>query len=170
MRDMSNQSKPGIRIEIPGFGDRHIHTIVSDYTGTLSFDGRLIQGVRERLTQLASVVDIHVLSADTFGTAALQLGGIPLAFRKLEGADHDKQKAHYVRTLDTKNIAVFGNGNNDRLQLKAAKESDGLAIAVDNGEGCAVDAILNSHIFIVGIANALDLLIHEKRCKATLRF
>jgi hypothetical protein len=46
----------------------------------------------------------------------------------------------------------------------------GLAIAVDNGKGCAGDAMLNAHLFILGIANALDLLRYSKRCTATLRF
>jgi len=46
----------------------------------------------------------------------------------------------------------------------------GLAAAVDNGEGCAIDALTNAEIFIVGAANALDLLIDTKFMKATLRF
>jgi hypothetical protein len=38
------------------------------------------------------------------------------------------------------------------------------------GEGCALDAVLNSHVDIVGAANALDLLLDPTRCTATLRF
>ena len=162
--------KPGIQIEIPGLGNREIHGIVSDFTGTLAFDGKLTEGVRERLIRLAHSLDIHVLTADTFGTSALQLEGLPLERVKLQGQAHDKQKEEYVRRLDPKRLAVFGNGNNDRLQLKAAKDGGGLAIAVDNGEGCAVDALVNANIFISGIVNALDLLLHIDRCKATLRY
>jgi hypothetical protein len=50
------------------------------------------------------------------------------------------------------------------------KEAGGLAIAVDNGEGCAIDALLNANLFIVGVVNALDLLLEVRSCKATLRF
>lgn len=53
--------------------------------------------------------------------------------------------------------------------LKAVKDAGGLAVAVDNGEGCAPEAMQNAHIFIVGITNALDLLLEPIRCKATLR-
>jgi len=53
--------------------------------------------------------------------------------------------------------------------LKAVKDVGGLAIAVDNGEGCSVQTLLNAEIFVVGIANALDLLLEPIRCKATLR-
>ncbi len=164
-------AKVGIRIEIPGFGTREIHAIASDFTGTLAFDGKLLKGVRKRFKNLAGKLDIYVFTADTFGTAHSELAGIPLRkIVKLKGKAHDAQKRDFVQTLRVKHVAVFGNGNNDRLQLKAVKNGGGLAIAVDNGEGCAVDAIVNSHLFVTGINNGLDLLLHTDRCKATLRF
>ena len=42
-----------------------------------------------------------------------------------------------------------------------------LAVAVNNGEGCSVEAMQNANIFIVGIVNALDLLVEWTCCKAT---
>jgi hypothetical protein len=54
--------------------------------------------------------------------------------------------------------------------LKVVKEAGGLAIAVENGEGCALDAILNANLFAVGAVNALDLLLEPIRVRATLRF
>jgi hypothetical protein len=50
------------------------------------------------------------------------------------------------------------------------RQAGGLAIAVDNGEGCAVDTSMNAHITIVGAVNALNLLTDTKFVKATLRF
>ena len=49
------------------------------------------------------------------------------------------------------------------------QQAGGLAIAVDVGEGCAVEAIENANLFVSGIANALDLLLRTNRVKATLR-
>jgi soluble P-type ATPase len=163
-------AKPGISLDIPGFGLREIDVLLTDFTGTLSRAGRLVPGVRERLRRLAEVVEIHVITADTFGFAREELQGVPLTVHRLEGAGIDIQKQQYGAKLPLQRCAVLGNGNNDRLLLKAAKESGGLAIAVDNGEGCATDAILNSHLFIAGAANALDLLLEPKGCIATLRF
>jgi len=40
---------------------------------------------------------------------------------------------------------------------------------VDAGEGCAVDAMANAQVFVVGITSALDLLLDEKRLVGTLR-
>jgi hypothetical protein len=50
-----------IQIEIPGFEDLHIRTIFTDYTGTLSLEGELIDGVKKRLRRLAKKVDIYVI-------------------------------------------------------------------------------------------------------------
>jgi soluble P-type ATPase len=72
--------------------------------------------------------------------------------------------------LNPGHVASFGNGNNDRLQLKVVKEAGGLATAVENGEGCALEAILSANVFVVGAVNALDLLLEPTRLRATLRF
>jgi soluble P-type ATPase len=161
--------KPGIPIEIPGFGAREIRVIISDYTGTLSFGGRLVPGVRENLIALLALVDIRIVSSDSFGTANEELASV-VTPHILTEARHDLEKQEYVKGFDLPHVAAFGNGNNDRLLLKTVKEAGGLAIAVDNGEGCAMDALVNAHLFIVGAANALNLLLEPRSCKATLRF
>ena len=56
-----------ILIDIPGLGKRELHRVVSDYTGTHAFSGALRPGVRERLTRLAELVEIHFLTSDTLG-------------------------------------------------------------------------------------------------------
>jgi soluble P-type ATPase len=163
--------KSGITIDIPRFGDLHIKTIVSDYTGTHSRGGQLVSGSRQRLIRLAKLVDIVILTSDSFGTAKEQLRGVPHQFERLQAnKPADVQKKKLVERYDPRHVAAFGNGNNDRLMLKSVRKAGGLAIAVDNGEGCAIDAIMSAHLFIVGSANALDLLLQPTRFKATLRF
>ncbi|MGH9685614.1 MAG: HAD family hydrolase [Candidatus Acidiferrales bacterium] len=131
--EVNGMKKPGIVIEIPGFGTREIHTVISDYTGTLSTGGRLGSGVRDKLLKLLESVDISVISSDSFGTAASELAGI-VEPEILRTNGHDMEKRDYATRFDLGNVAAFGNGNNDRLLLKAVKEGGGLAIAVDNGE------------------------------------
>ncbi|HVN05088.1 MAG TPA: hypothetical protein VMT86_11760 [Bryobacteraceae bacterium] len=161
-------NKPGIAIDIPGFGLRLIRVVVSDYTGTHSLGGAVEPAVKQKLRELARVIDLHIVTADSFGTAERELEGIAIP-HKLRSAKHDAEKAEYVRQFELPHVAAFGNGNNDRLMLRAVKEAGGLAIAVDNGEGCALDAILNAHLLIAGAANAIDLLLDPVRLKATLR-
>jgi len=163
--------KPGVTIDIPGSGRRQFRFLVSDFTGTLSRDGRLTPGVRPALTQLSKRMDVHVITADTFGTVRRALVRLPLAIHHLRGpgGDHDRQKRAFVRTFDLRNVVALGNGKNDRLLLKAVHQGGGLAIAVDNGEGCALDALRNANVFISNAANALALLLEPNRLKATLR-
>jgi len=161
--------KQGISIEIPGFGPLRIHAIVSDYTGTLSCKGKLVPGIAQRLRKLLQLVDVHVVTSDSYGTARRQLKGI-LEPHILSKKRHDVEKKEFVKSHDPRHVAAFGNGNNDRQLLDTVKKAGGLAVAVDNGEGCALDAIKAANIFIVGAVNAFDLLLERTSCKATLRY
>jgi len=155
-----------LEIEIPGFGLVRLEHLVSDFTGTLSVDGRLLPGVREQLNKIAEFLKIHILTADTFGKAREELQGIDCEIHILSGENHDVQKEEYVKKLGAEGVVAFGNGKNDRRMLKAAR----LGIAVSEGEGCDVDAIVNADIHVTSANNGLGLLLHPKRCKATLRF
>ena len=163
-------SKPGITIDIPGFGKLQINAILSDYTGTLAFGGTLSPGVKDRLLRLAQLADIHIVTADSFGTAEKELEGLPLICRRFEGPGEDVQKQRYAMELNPSCQASLGNGVNDRLHMKLVKEAGGLTIAVDNGEGCAHEALRHANVFVAGAANALDLLLEPTRLRATLRF
>jgi soluble P-type ATPase len=162
-------NEKGLLIEIPGFGNREIYALVSDYTGTLSCAGKVVPGVLDRLSKIKEFAEVRVVSSDSFGTAEAELRGIVKPDILKTGKD-DVEKQEFVKTFDLKHVVAFGNGNNDRLLLKTVKEGGGLAIAVDNGEGCAIDALLNAHLFIAGAVNALNLLLEPRSCKATLRF
>ena len=155
-----------LEIDIPGFGHIRLEHMVSDFTGTLSVDGRLMPGVKERLNRIARFMNIHILTADTFGIAKAELKGIACDIHILTGDNHDVQKQHYVNDLGPDKVIAFGNGNNDRLMLKTAK----IGVAVCLKEGCAVDAIKSADILITSTTAALDLLLHPKRLKATMRF
>jgi len=162
-------AKKSIIIRIPGFGDREIRTLICDYTGTLSCRGELVNGVKERLIQLSHSLDIHIISADTHATAKKNLGDLPLTFHVINGPGQDCKKRDYLADFAPEHTAAIGNGNNDRLMLQDVKERRGLAIAVDNGEGCSTGAIMNSHLLIHGAINALDLLLNTDSLVATLR-
>jgi soluble P-type ATPase len=149
-------------------GPWEIRTVVTDYTGTLSYAGRLVPGIREVLLGLLRLVDLHVVTSDTFGTASAELEGV-LAPHILGEGEHDVEKERYVRRFDLRRVAAFGNGRNDRLLLQAVKEGGGLAIAVDNGEGCALETLVSAEVFVAGAVNAFGLLLDPTRLQATLR-
>jgi soluble P-type ATPase len=153
-------------LEIPGFGPVKLGYLVSDYTGTLSVDGRLLPGIRERLDQIATFMEIHILTADTFGKVREELQGMPCRITILTGADHDVQKENHLKKLGAELVFAFGNGANDRRMLKAAR----IGVAVSEDEGCAVEALKAADIHVKSARDGLDLLLNPKRLKATLRF
>jgi soluble P-type ATPase len=153
-------------LDIPGFGPVRLGHLISDFTGTLSVDGKLVPGVKERLNKISEMMKVHILTADTFGMAKMELGDVHCEIHILEGNAHDVQKEDYVKRLNEEGAVALGNGNNDRRMLKAAR----IGIAVCLNEGCAVDAVMQADILVASIADGLDLLLHPKRLKATLRF
>jgi soluble P-type ATPase len=155
-----------MELDIPGFGLIRLEHLVSDFTGTLSVDGKLITGVRERLNSIAELLNIHILTADTFGRAREELRGINCEVHILIGEDHDVQKEEFIKRLGPDKVIAFGNGNNDRRMLRAAR----VGIAVCLNEGCSIDALKSADIFVFSPVDALDLLLNPKRLKATLRF
>jgi P-type E1-E2 ATPase len=155
-----------LAIDIPGFGALRLEHLVSDYTGTLSADGELLPGVRELLNAVAAKLQVHVLTADTFGKARAELEGIHCKVRIFEGGGEDVQKEEYVRALGAERVVALGNGNNDRRMLKAAR----LGIAVCQTEGCSIGALNAADIVVTSPIDALGLLLHPGRLKATLRF
>ncbi len=76
------------------------------------------------------------------------------------------KKEEYVKKFGAESVVAFGNGNNDRKMLKTVR----VGIAVSQGEGCAIDAIMAADIHVTSANIGLDLLLHPKRMKATLRF
>lgn len=153
-------------IDIPGFGPVRLEHLVSDFTGTLSVDGKLVAGVKEHLNKVAELLKIHVLTADTFGQARVELEGVACEIHILRGVDHDLQKEKYVWLLGADRVVALGNGNNDRKMLKTAK----IGIAVCLEEGCSKDAFTSADILVKSATDALSLVLNPKRLKASLRF
>jgi len=165
-----HNTKKGLRFKIPGFGDRHIKVLLSDYDGTLSCGCDASSEVKVRLARLAECLDIHILTADRKVESDDNLGHLPVKIHILSDKDQDVQKRDYLDAFEAEHVAVMGNGNNDRLLLEAVRTAGGLCIAVDNGEGCAVDALLHAHVFARSAEEALDLLLNTDVCATTLRY
>ena len=154
-----------IRVEIPGKGVLEFEHFVTDFSGTLSEDGILLPGLKEKLNELSERLNVHVLTSDTFGRAREELRGVNCLLHILEGGQHVVQKERYVKDLGAERVAALGNGNNDALMLKAAE----LGIAVCLKEGCSTQAIESAKIFVMSPVDAIDLLLYPKRLIATLR-
>ncbi len=154
-----------LKITVPGFEPVTLVHLVCDFSGTLSVDGELVPGVKERLNQLAETFEIHILTADTHGGARTALEGVRAKVHILEGETHSLVKADYVRNLGADSVVAVGNGNNDRKMLKIAK----ISIAVCIEEGCAARAVEAADLLVTSATDALDLLLKPNRLIAGLR-
>lgn len=154
-----------IAVDIPGFGELRLAHLVLDFNGTLAVDGRLLPGVADLLNDLADQLTIHVLTADTFGSAQAALAGVRSTVSVLPPGQQDLAKRVYVHRLGAKSCVAVGNGRNDRLMLQAA----GLGIALLQEEGAAVATLTAADVVCRTIQDALALLANPRRLVATLR-
>jgi soluble P-type ATPase len=154
-----------IEIDIPGTKILQLEHLVLDYNGTIAFDGALIDGVKECLTELSQMLTIHVITADTFGSVKKALEDIDCKLAVIPLDHQDVAKLEYVKNLGCEQIVSMGNGVNDRLMLKASA----LGVAVIQGEGAVFETIASADIVCTDILSALSLLTNPLRLIATLR-
>lgn len=154
-----------IDIDIPGREKMQVAHLVLDFNGTIAVDGRLVPGVGDMLNQLGEHLEVHVITADTFGRCRSELTGVRCRVAVLPEGRQDDRKWEYIQTLGAHRTVAAGNGLNDRRMLKAAA----LGIAVMLDEGLAVETLMAADIVCPGILPALELLTHPLRLKATLR-
>jgi len=154
-----------INIAIPGYGAFELRHLVLDYNGTLAVDGELVPGVRDALSALAEELEVHVITADTFGRAGIELKGLPVNLTIVPESAQAEAKLAHVERLGAQSVFAIGNGRNDRLMLTAAA----VGVAVVQGEGASAEAVASADIVVTSITDALDLLREPKRLMATLR-
>ncbi len=154
-----------IEVTIPGYKTLWLNHLVMDYNGTMACDGRLIDGVREKLDVLCRQMEIHVLTADTFGKARAELTGVPAVLSILPEGDQDQGKLQYIKGLGEEPVVAVGNGRNDKLMLEAAE----LGIALIQEEGACVETVMAADMVCPDIISALTLLTNTGRLVAGLR-
>lgn len=102
-----------MQIEIPGYQTLTINHLLLDYNGTIAEDGRIRDRVRELLIQLSESLTIHVLTADTHGTAAAECQSIPLLLDTFPTSDAASYKLQKLQETGASCCACIGNGRND---------------------------------------------------------
>ena len=154
-----------LKIDIPGFKTIEAEHLVLDFNGTIAIDGRYIENVIGQIVQVSEKLNVHVLTADTFGTVLEELKGLRVTIKILEPEQQDQQKLTYVKDLGSSHVIAIGNGRNDHLMLREAA----LSIGIIQAEGAYSQIIYDTHVICTSINDALSLLINPKRLIATLR-
>jgi soluble P-type ATPase len=154
-----------IEIIIPGWRRLNIQYLVLDYNGTIAHNGEILAGVIPCLIELTEKLEVHVVTADTFGNARTFLANVPCNLHLLKEPNQDRQKMEYVKSLGSDSTVCIGNGRNDCQMLKEAC----LGVAVILGEGAFSKVLLDADVICTSILSALELLLFPKRLQATLK-
>lgn len=155
-----------IGVSIPGYGDIEIKNLVLDFNGTLAKDGILLDEVETMINKLAQLVDIYVITANTFGSVEREVGNLPVEVIKLQKGDEINGKLELIKKLNPAVTASIGNGSNDELMLRESR----IGICIMGKEGCSIRALNSADLAISDIIDAFELFIFPERLKATLRF
>jgi len=149
-------------VPVPGGEDLILEHLVLDVNGTLTDRGEPITVAVSALERLAEHLQLHLLTADTFGTAAALAASLGCEFHKVDSAE---DKHRHIRALGAHQCVAVGNGRNDRLMLRAAA----LGIAVLGPEGLHAEALAAADVLALSIDEALGLLSDPRTLTATLR-
>ena len=151
---------------IPGWGKLVISNLILDFNGTIAVDGRMIEGVAERLWAIRKQgVDIYIITADTNGTVEAECQGLPVKVMVYDKETVSNDKCSLVMKLGASRTASIGNGRNDGAMFSASA----LSVAVIGREGAFLPSVMKSDILVTNILDGLELFLKGHRLKATLR-
>ena len=149
--------------EIPNVGKLELKTLILDLNGTLTVQGKIPEGVKEKLARLKELeYRIVFFTGNTRNNAdeiASELGIDWIL------AENGIAKRDEAMKLDPGTCVSIGNGLIDLELMKIVK----LRIVTLQAEGVYTQTSLNSDIMIPSIVDALDLLIDPATLVATLR-
>jgi soluble P-type ATPase len=151
-----------VTFAIPNRAPLEVAHVLMDVNGTLTNRGVLIQEVAPLVRRLREMLEVHLLSADTFGSLAVVASTLGV---RAEVAQDGDEKVEYVLRLGPDGCVAIGNGANDEGMVREAA----LGIAVIGPEGAAAATVAAADIVCRSISEALSLLLDEEALAATLR-
>jgi soluble P-type ATPase len=128
-------------------------------------DGLLLEGVKQRLSELRDRLTIHLITADTHGRQAIIDQQLGLRSIRIQPGDEAQQKEEFLTQLGAESVVAVGQGANDARMLRVAA----LGICVLSPEGTATETLLAADLVATNIYEALELLAQPLRIVATLR-
>ncbi len=158
-----------IEVDLPCGVFYDLSHLILDLNGTLTVDGEFIDGVADKLKEISRVLDVYVLTADTYqsleGLTKELKDGCCVNVHCLESGRGDLQKLAFMEELGREHTIAIGNGCNDALMLKEAA----LGVCILGKEGASADALRAADVVFPHICDALDMFLKRNRLIATLR-
>ena len=152
-----------MKYQVPEVGEIEIKTIILDLNGTLSVNGKIPDGVKERLKKLKVLgIKVILLTGDQRGTAADLCKEYGIDFVRTKNG---KEKEAAMKSFDSETTAAIGNARIDIGTFKHAKVS----LATLQSEGVHMGIICNVDVVVPSINDALDFFIDSDIFCVTLR-
>lgn len=151
-----------LEIAVPGEPELRLEHLLLDANGTITDRGVLLADVADAVRALRAQLRVHVVSADTFGTAERVADQLGAAFTR---AATGQDKRRHVERLGAHACVAIGNGANDAAMLQAVA----LGIAVLGPEGTNLAAATSAGVLCRSTREALELLMTPATLAATLR-
>ncbi len=166
MGGMEKEGEEGeceMRYNVPQGEEFEINTIILDLNGTLSVNGKIPAGAKERIRKLQRLgFRVILFSGDQRGTAGKICSNLGIELRLTPTG---REKEREMLKLDFKKCASIGNARIDLGTFKHAK----LSIITLQAEGIHARAIEHADIIVPSINDALDLFLNPDSLCATLR-
>lgn len=148
---------------VPEVGEIEINTIVLDLNGTLSVNGSIPNGVKEKLSKLKEMgIAIILFTGDQRGTAKDLCEEYGIEFIRTKSG---KEKEQAMEKFDPETTAAIGNARIDIGTFKHAKVS----IATLQSEGIHANILSHVDVVVPSINDALDFFIEKNTFAATMR-
>lgn len=151
--------------EIPGYGMLEIKNLVLDYNGTIAKDGKLLEDLKGIINKLADIVDVYILTADTYGTVEKEMADLPVKVQIIKGENELVEKRDFARELGANVTMAIGNGYNDQLLFREVK----ISVVVMGCEACATILFNIADLVASDIYDALGLILNPTRLRSSLR-
>ena len=152
-----------MKYNVPEVGEIEIKTIILDLNGTLSVNGKIPDGVKERFEKLNNLgIKVVLFTGDQRGTATDLCKEYGISFVRCKSGS---EKEAAMKDYDTETTAAVGNARIDNGTFKHAKVS----IATLQSEGIHADILNNVDVIVPSINDALDFFIDSDTFSATMR-
>lgn len=152
-----------MKYKVPELGEIEINTIVLDLNGTLSVNGKIPNGVKERIQQIKSLgIKVILFTGDQRGTASELYKEYRI---DLVRTKNGLEKEEAMKNLNSQTTAAIGNARIDIGTFKHAK----LSIATLQSEGIHAEILKYVDVVVSSINDALDFFIDKNTFSATMR-
>ena len=153
-----------IGIDIPGGESLRLEHLVLDYNGTLAVDGEIVAGVVRMLNALSQRLQVHVVTADTFGASAPTWRKPPARCMSSRSSSRTAETGLH-QELGQRRRGLRG----ERKKRPFDARRGGCRHRSDSTRGRLCQNPGKADIVCTDILSALELLTHHKRIQATLR-